>query len=156
MLYMKDYFFMGGIRLNSEKKIENEYFKIKMGTTNKLNPIIIYVEGRAFITPLEELEDYGREISEIKHILKQSISSHLQSTDNFDNKYIVDFQIASNGIQLNKKSFLSFQFLMRQNKDKVLKLAEVKNTSSEMVLDIVNDLKDSIVEHGFLLSKSKK
>lgn len=147
---------MGGVRLNSEKKIENEDFKIKIGTTNKLNPIIIYVEGRSFITPTEEREEYGKEISEIKHVLKHSISSHLQTTNKFDNKYIVDFQIASNGIQLNKKSFLSFQFLMRQNKDNVLKLAEVKNISSEMVLDIVNDLKNSIIEHGFLLSKSKK
>ena len=147
---------MGGVRLNSEKKIDNEDFKIKIGTTNKINPIIIYVEGRSFITPTFEQDDYSKEMSEIKHILKQSISSHLRSTDSFDAKYIVDFQVASNGIQLNKKSFLSFQFLMRQNKDNVLKLIEVKNNSSEMVLDIVNDLKNAIVERGFVLTKTKK
>ena len=147
---------MGGVRLNSEKKIENEDFKIKIGTTNKVNPIIIYVEGKAFISPTDDKEDYSKDISEIKHVLKQSISSHLHSVNNFDNKYIVDFQVASNGIQINKKSFLSFQFLMRQNKDNVLKLIEVKNTSSDMVLDIVNDLKEAIVERGFLLTKTKK
>lgn len=147
---------MGGVRLNSEKKIENEDFKIKIGTTNKLNPIIIYIEGKSFICPVDEREDYTKDISEIKHVLKRSISSHLQLEEGFDNKYIVDFQIASNGIQLNKKSFLSFQFLIRQNKDNVLKLADVKNKSSKMILDIVNDLKESIIEHGFLISKSKK
>lgn len=147
---------MGGVRLNSEKKIEDNDFKIKIGTTNKINPIIIYVEGRSFITPTFEQDDYSKEMSEIKHILKQSISSHLHSTSSFDSKYIVDFQVASNGIQLNKKSFLSFQFLMRQNKDNVLKLIEVKNNFSEMVLDIVNDLKEAIVERGFLLTKTKK
>ena len=147
---------MGGVRLNSEKKIENEDFKIKIGTTNKINPIIIYVEGRAFITPTFDQDDYNKEIAEIKHVLKQSISQHLQTTDKFDNKYIVDFQVASNGIQINKKSFLSFQFLIRQNKDNVLKLIEVKNNSSNMVLEIVNDLKNSIVEHGFVLTKTKK
>ena len=147
---------MGGVRLNSEKKIENDDFKIKIGTTNKINPIIIYIEGRAFITPTEDKDDYGRDISEIKHVLKQSISDHIHSAAGFDNKYIVDFQVASNGIQVNKKSFLSFQFLLRQNKDKVLKLIEVKNNSSNMVLDIVNDLKEAIVERGFLLTKTKK
>ena len=147
---------MGGVRLNSEKKIENEDFKIKIGTTNKINPIIIYVEGRAFITPTFDQDDYNKEIAEIKHVLKQSISQHLQTTDKFDNKYIVYFQVASNGIQVNKKSFLSFQFLIRQNKDNVLKLIEVKNNSSNMVLEIVNDLKNSIVEHGFVLTKTKK
>ena len=147
---------MGGVRLNSEKKIENEDFKIKIGTTNKINPIIIYVEGRSFITPTYEQDDYSKEMSEIKHVLKQSISEHLRSSSSFDTKYIVDFQVASNGIQPNKKSFLSFQFLMRQNKDNVLKLIDVKNNSSEMVLDIINDLKNAIVEHGFTLTKTKK
>jgi len=147
---------MGGVRLNSEKKIENDNFKIKIGTTNKINPIIIYVEGKAFISPTEEKEDYSKDISEIKHVLKHSISEHLHAAENFDNKYIVDFQVASNGIQMDKKSFLSFQFLMRQNKDNVLKLIEVKNAYTDMVLDIVNDLKESIVECGFLLTKTKK
>ena len=147
---------MGGVRLNSEKKIENDDFKIKIGTTNKINPIIIYVEGKAFISPTEDKDDYSRDISEMKHVLKQSISEHLRATDSFDNKYIVDFQVASNGIQVDKKSFLSFQFLMRQNKDNVLKLIEVKNMHADMVLDIVRDLKDSIVECGFLLTKTKK
>lgn len=147
---------MGGVRLNSEKKIENDDFKIKIGTTNKINPIIIYVEGKAFISPTYDKEDYSRDISEIKHVLKQSISEHLHLAKNFDNKYIVDFQVASNGIRLNKKSFLSFQFLMRQNKDNVLKLIEVKNNSSEMVLSIINDLKDAIIDRGFELTKTKK
>jgi len=147
---------MGGVRLNSEKKIDSEDFKIKIGTTNKLNPLVIYVEGRAFISPEYEKEDYKREVHEMSHALKKSISEHLRSTDKFDNKYIVDFQIASNGIQYGKKSFLSFQFLMRQNKDKVLKLTEVKTGSSEMVLEIVGDLKKSIIDHGYKLTKTKK
>jgi len=37
-----------------------------------------------------------------------------------------------------------------------LKLIEVKNAYTDMVLDIVNDLKESIVECGFLLTKTKK
>ena len=147
---------MGGVRLNSEKKIENESFKIKIGTTNKINPIIIYVEGKAFISPTDDKDDYSKDISEIKHVLKQSISEHLHSVNEFDNKYIVDFQVASNGIQIEKKSFLSFQFLMRQNKDNVRKLIEVKNNSSDMVLEIVNDLREAIIDHGFLLTKTKK
>ena len=58
-----------GVRLNSEKKIENEYFKLKIGTTNKINPIVIYVEGKTFISPNEEKGDYSKDIAEIKHAL---------------------------------------------------------------------------------------
>ena len=50
---------MSGVRLNTEKKIEHDSFEIKIGTTNKLNPVVIYVEGKAFITPSEENTDYS-------------------------------------------------------------------------------------------------
>ena len=78
---------MAEVRLNSEKKIENENFKIKIGTTNKTNPIVVYVEGRAFISPQEEKEDYTRDISELKHNFSRAISKHISGSSLFDNKY---------------------------------------------------------------------
>jgi len=145
-----------GVRLNSEKKIENDSFKLKIGTTNKINPMVIYVEGKAFICPTDDKDDYTRDVAEMKHVLKQSISSGLMGSDIFDNKYIVDFQVASNGIAVNKKSFLSFQFLMRQKRDNVMKLTEVKDKSENMINGIVDDLKECISEHNFELYKTKK
>ena len=145
-----------GVRLNSEKKIENESFKLKIGTTNKINPMVIYVEGKAFISPLDEKDDYAKDLSEIKHALKRSISDNLCETDNFDNKYILEFQVASSGVAVNKKSFLSFQFLLRQRRDNVMKLSDVKNASTEMISNIADALRDSILEHNFELTKKKK
>lgn len=145
-----------GVRLNSEKKIENENFKLKIGTTNKINPIVIYIEGKAFISPSEEKDDYSRDIAEIKHRFKRSISDSLTRSDMFDNKYILDFQVASSGIAVNKKSFLSFQFLIKQRRDNILKLSDVKERSENMILGIVEGLKEGIEDHNFTLSKTKK
>ena len=145
-----------GVRLNSEKKIENDSFKLKIGTTNKINPMVIYVEGKAFICPSEDKDDYTKDIAEIKHEFKRSISDGLCTTDVFDNKYIIDFQVASSGIAVNKKSFLSFQFLLRQKRDNVMKLTDVKAKTEDMILEIVKALKDAIVEHNFSLTKTKK
>lgn len=147
---------MAEVRLNSEKKIENENFKIKIGTTNKTNPIVVYVEGRAFISPQEEKEDYTRDISELKHNFSRAISKHISGSSLFDNKYILDFQVASKGISLNKKSFLSFQFLLRQNKENVHKLKEIKDLSENMITSIVSSLAENITEHNFVISKTKK
>lgn len=148
---------MGGIRLNSEKKIDCEDFKIKIGTTNKINPLVVYVEGRAFISPSEAKDDYARDISEIKYVFKQSIREHLhENKQMFDSKFIVDFQVATNGIAVGKKSFLSFQFLMRQNAGNVKRLIDVKQDSSQMILDIVEDLKNVIIRRDFVISKTKK
>lgn len=145
-----------GVRLNSEKKIENDSFKLKIGTTNKINPMVIYVEGKAFICPSEDKDDYAKDISEIKHVLKRSISDGLCTTDIFDNKYIIDFQVAASGIAVNKKSFLSFQFLLRQKRDNVMKLTDVKAKTEGMISDIVDSLKDAIIKRNFSLTKSKK
>lgn len=145
-----------GVRLNSEKKIENDSFKLKIGTTNKINPMVIYVEGKAFISPEDDKEDYAKDIAEIKHVFKQSISDGLCTTDVFDNKYIIDFQVASSGIAVNKKSFLSFQFLVRQKRDNIMKLTDVKARTEGMILNIVDSLKNAILEHNFSLTKTKK
>lgn len=145
-----------GVRLNSEKRIENEDFKLKIGTTNKVNPLVIYVEGKAFISPTEEKDGYNKDISEIKHHFKRSISTSLAGSNIFDTKYILDFQVASSGISVNKKSFLSFQFLLRQKGEKIMKLIDVKTASEGMISSIVGSLKETIAEHNFELSKTKK
>ena len=147
---------MSGVRLNTEKKIENDSFEIKIGTTNKLNPVVIYVEGKAFITPSEENTDYSQDISEIKHALRRAISDSLSGNDIFDKKFILDFQVATNGINVGKKSFMSFQFLLRQKNETPLKLTEIKEISENEVINIANILRDSINCHGFSISKTKK
>ena len=156
MFIVKIFYFMGETRLNSEKKIDAENFKLKIGTINKTNPVVVYIEGRTFICPQEEKEDYSRDISEIKHNFSRAISKYVGESEQFDKKFIVDFQVATKGISLNKKSFLSFQFLLRQNKDNVLKLKELKPTAEKMILDIVDTLEENIVKHNFAISKTKK
>ena len=144
------------MRLNSEKKIDDNNFKLKIGTTNKIKPLIVYIEGRTFICPIESKEDYSRDISEIKRGLSRAISRNLQECTLFDKRFIVDFQVASKGISLNKKSFLSFQFLLRQNKDNILKLKDLKVSAEDIIKNIIEELSDNITEHNFTISKTKK
>ena len=156
MFIVKVFYFMGEQRLHNEKKIENENFRLKIGTTNKINPLVVYIEGRTFICPSFEKDDYSKEISEIKRSLSQSISKNIRLTPRFDNKYIMDFQVASSGVAKGKKSFLSFQFLLRQNKDEVLNLKELKEQEIDTINNIVDALQESILTHNFSLSKTKK
>lgn len=147
---------MAETRLNSEKRIDNENFKLKIGTTNKIDPVVVYIEGRTFISPQEDKEDYSKDISEIKHNFSRAISKNISGSQLFDRKFILDFQVASKGISLTKKSFLSFQFLLRQNKDNVMKLKDLKEHCEELIKNIVNSLEENIVEHNFVISKTKK
>lgn len=143
-------------RVTSEKKINSDKFNLKIGTTTRTNPLVVYVEGRTFISPLSYKEDYSRDIFELRRTLKNSISEGLHQTTLFENKYIIDFQVAANGIAVNKKSFLSFQFFLKQNRDKILMLKDLKESAEGMVIGIVDSLEKDILRHDFVLSKTKK
>lgn len=144
-------------RTNSEKKIDNEFFKIKIGTTTKDNPEVIYVEGRTFISPTEELEDYSHDMSEIKHAFKCAICNEINASPIYTSKIILDFQVATNGIKPSKKSFLSFQYILKQNKDNMLmKMNDIKEQSLPLVINSINVLTNAITKRGYLITKTKK
>lgn len=143
-------------KINSEKKIENDKFNLKIGTTNRLNPLVVYIEGRTCISPEEEKESYNRDIYEIKRTLKHSISKNIESCDLFENKFILDFQITESGVAKNKKSALTFQFLLKQNKDNVLKIKDVHDNASEVINNIIKSLEEAIYSHDFAIYKTKK
>ena len=68
------------VRLNSEKTINHNLFKIKIGTINKINPKVIYVEGRTFIQPLNEKNSYTTELTGIKKGFNKIIQNFIEST----------------------------------------------------------------------------
>lgn len=144
------------IRLTNEKKIDNKAFKLKVGTMNKLSPEAIYFEGRTFISPIVEKPSYDGEISEIKYHMKRDISHNLKNNVYFMDKYILDFKVALNGLSYNKKSFLSFQLIVRQKKENIMELKKLTTGASSFINDIVYNLVDDIKMHDFLITKTKK
>ena len=70
--------------------------------------------------------------------------------------FFVNFQVAQSGVAKNKKSFLFFQFLLRQRKDRILKMKEIKKEAENTITDIVKSLEDTIYEHDFSIYKNKK
>lgn len=145
------------VRLNSEKTILNENFKLKIGTTNKVNPQVVYVEGSAHIKPLKEQDDYSRDIVEMKRFFNRTIQKYLTGDKLYVPKYIFDFQIAQSGISMHKKSSLSFQFLLRQRSDKqIMKLKDIKAASENLINNIINEFTEHIKSHNFSITKTKR
>lgn len=143
-------------RLTTEKTVNNSDFRLKIGTVNKSNPQVIYVEGRTFISPLEEEDSYTYYIQSIRKNFSSIISKELSKTKLFEDKFILDFQVANSGIRKGKKSFLSFQFLLRQPHNEIKQFKEIKTLSTEIMDNIINSLKSIIIDNGFALSKTKK
>lgn len=144
------------LRLNTEKKIEHNNFKIKIGTINRLNPESIYFECRSFITPTIEKSEYFSDISIIKSALKYELNKELRDSDIFYNKYIIDFNIPTSRMECGKSSFLSFQITLQQKSQLPFSLKQIKDESSNMITHIIDQLSNTIIESGFTMKKTKK
>lgn len=147
---------VGSVHLNTEKAIDHRLFKLKIGTTNKNNPLVVYLEGKTFITPTIEKETYRKDISLIEHGFKNNIREMINKTPYFIDKYILDFQISDAAISVKKKSFLSFELLLKQNTETILPLKEIRKRTETDICSMINGLEETIKLHDFKLSKTKK
>lgn len=143
-------------RLNSEKKFANDYFNIKIGTINKKNPSVIYLDGSTFISPLLNKEDYTNDIKEIKCELNNIIKNEIRTSNLFENKFIGNFDVRLSGIKPKKKSYLSFQYHLKQSKNNIMSLNQIKDNTNDIINNIVDNFKSILLTHNFTLSKHKK
>lgn len=142
-------------RLSSEKTISHNLFRLKFGTMNRSNPQVVYLEGRTFISPLYDNDNYQFLIQSIRKKFSSAINYELLKNCDFDKRFILDFQIANSGVRVGKKSFLSFQLMLKQNEKNIKSFKEIKKLSEKMLVGMV----DSLVEYitaDFLISKTKK
>jgi hypothetical protein len=144
------------LRLNSESTIDNDIFNLKIGTTNRLTPQVVYLEGRTFISPLESQESYRKEISSIELGFRRLLNERLGKNSFFSPKYIMDFQVANSGLKPGKMSFLSFELLVKQCGKDLYKLKEVKEGNIGFIQETMADFSDIIKSNGFVMSKTKK
>lgn len=147
---------MAGERLNSEKKIEHDKIKIKLGTIDKKNPKVVYIEGRTFVTPDSEKDNTPKDITDMKHNFKLAINEFLYKNQSFDSKYILDFQVAAGGIHLGKKSFMSFQIILTQKDGTLDSISELRDKTMDGILTMVDSLSKDADDRGYILSKVKR
>lgn len=138
-------------RLHCEKKIENKKFRLKMGTMNKKEPQVIYVEGRGFIVPLNEITTNDKISFLFKKEMFSIIKRNLIAQDNFDKRFILDLQIADSSIKINKKTYLWFQFLLKQKELKFFDIDIIKKESMPLINSIINDFLEFMKKNNILI-----
>lgn len=110
--------------MNRGKEIkldENDKFLIKIGTVDNKNPKSIFLTVSSWTHPKSDWDlNYDRIISNLRKKIKQTIYN--SDTTIFDhNKTIVDLDLRSSGISINKKSYMSCEVTMFQNESMSIK-----------------------------------
>lgn len=144
------------IRLNKEYKLDVcNHISLKYGTVNRHNPQVVYVSGKCWVMPLKKM-NYNSVLNEIEENMRKNIKTFLIDGVNFDNRYILDFDISTDNITPNEKKFLSFDFYLRQNESNKKELRALKEMFNRKISTIANNLVYMFQENDFTVNKTKK
>lgn len=146
-------------KIKSESKFPDESFKIKIGTMDKKNPEVIYIELGSYISPKEEKKSYKPNVSNIERETKSLIGNVLQNSGLCKSDFIFVSDIADERIAMNKKSYFELQLFVKptdavKNSGKFSELTEMFN--NKCVSKIIPQVKQYITENGFEYYKSRK
>ena len=126
--------------------------KIGYGTVDFKNLKTIYLKLNSWLQPENETEDFDAIISKSKRKIKSSI--HNLKNPYFKQENIVDLDIRTKGIKLEKRSFMNLEITLYVNDKFEIKTKEIKNLMKNIMEIIIEDgLSDKML---FNFYKTKK
>jgi hypothetical protein len=116
-------------------------FKSHYGTIDSTNLKSIFINIQSWVEPKDEIENWNRVVlnmtRSIKHTVLETINKEV-----FDTKFIVDLDLRTSGLQVNKKSFMNLEinlFVLETMDFKSPKLKKyVKNIIKSVYGDVLN------------------
>ena len=143
-------------RLNREYNLNiNDKIAIKYGTANKVNPRVVYVSGKCWISP-KIASNHKEYLIGLENTIRKSINTNLLNCHSFDGKYILDYDVSLENFKVGVKKFLSFDIYLRQNGDKVKQVKELIPIVSDKMIKVSNELVSNLENNGFSVTKKKK
>jgi hypothetical protein len=126
--------------------------KVGYGTVDFKNLKTIYLKLNSWVQPENDTEDYNQTILKTRRKIKEFIYN--LKNPHFKQQSIVDLDIRTKGIKLEKRSFMNLEITLYVEKQFDVKSKEVKNIIKNLLEDVVNDgLTDKKL---FNFHKSKK
>lgn len=144
------------IRINGNKNIKHNSIKAKLGLTDKRNQTTFYLEGGAFITPKSDLDDFPYIMSQIESVCKRGIKNKLLGNKSLSSDFLMNFEICSERMQCNKKSYLSFQYHFKQKSGLHTSVLNLKEENEQFFISLLNDIEKELLSYDISVSKKRK
>ena len=145
------------MKLGKEIKLDLlENDKTKIGTVNNKESKSLYLNFCAWGELKEEGENFNYDffLSNIRKKIKQKISNTVNKELFHENKYIVDLDMRTSGLNINKRSFMSCEITLYQKKHLPINKINIVENSKKIIYDVVNECLEN--NPVFTFHKSKK
>lgn len=115
--------------------------KITYGTVDSKNFKSLYLNIQTWVEPKIDSENWSRVVLNMNRSVKHSIFNNMNK-EIFDDKFIVDLDLRTSGLQMKKKSFMNLEinlYLTQEIDFKSTKLKKyLKNITKEIYSDVFN------------------
>ena len=133
-----------------------ETAKIVYGTVDSIKLKSLYLNIQTWVEPTYECDNWTRTVLNLSRSIKHSIYETI-NTEIFNDKFIVDLDLRSSGLNVNKKSFMNLEINFYLNQEDLdFKDNEIK----ESLLKITNKIfTDNFLDNenfNFYLTKNTK
>lgn len=116
---------------------EYKNVKIGYGTVDHKNLKTVYLKLNSWIQPNDEDDNFDSSISKTRKLIKNQIQ--LLYNDKFKQQCIVDLDIKTKGIKLEKRSFMNLEVTLYVNYQFDVKSKESKKTMEEIMIGIIDN-----------------
>ena len=127
--------------------------KVHYGTVDSKNFKSLYLNIQTWVEPKIEVENWTRVVLNLTRAVKHSIYENLEK-DFFDEKFIVDLDLRTSGLQLKKKSFMNLEINLYLIEDIDFKSTKLKKSLKKLTKEIYNDVLIGNEYFKFYLTKN--
>lgn len=113
-------------------------FKCKYGTVDSKNLKSIYLNLQTWVEPIADELNWDRHVSILLKNIKSTINE-LIDLEIFEGKFIVDLDLRTSGISINKKSFMNLEVTFFVKKQIDFKSQEIKNFVKKIIEGVEKD-----------------
>lgn len=142
-------------RKSRERKVEHNKFKIKYGIVDIDRPQSVFFEMTSFVSPKEEKGDYKKSASIIKKKITKVIKSLAEEGDLFDQRFVFIYDTATDYYEVDKKSYLFIQGVMRQKSVPPRPFNEIDKDTCSFVDRLSTNIYRIFTEEGYTCTKTK-
>lgn len=126
-------------KFGKEKKLyQTQNFRVKYGTVDASKMTAIYVIVESWIQPLE-ITNFDSCVRLTRKKIINQLKNNIKNTIFLDN-FIVDLDLRSSGMSINKKSFMSIEITVYPNKLLKFNSDIIKNQISEITDCVIKEV----------------
>lgn len=128
-------------------------FKSHYGTIDSQNLKSIYVNLQTWVEPKDEVENWNRVVLNMTRSVKHSVLENINK-EIFDDKFIVDLDLRTSGIQLKKKSFMNLEVNLFIKEHMDFKSPKLKKIVKNLIKEVYGDVFNKNKHFKFYLTKN--